>query len=246
MTSSEVWDEDTAARYDEDSAERFAPEVLQPTVDYLAKLAEGGRVLEFAIGTGRVSIPLVDRGLQVTGIELSEPMIAQLRQKATETRLPVFVGDMASTVVPGAGDFALVFLVWNSISNLRTQAEQTRCFHNAARHLRVGGRFVIELWTPPIQRLQPGEHIVPMSLNQDHLVFDTYDVVSQKCTSHHYYRESDGTYRYEAGQFRYIWPSECDLMARSAGMEPESRHSDWVGSPFTAGSDAHVSVWRKV
>ena len=245
MTSSEVWDETTAERYDEDSAERFAPEVLDPTVDFLAEIADGGPALEFAIGTGRVSIPLATRGLPVTGIELSQPMLAQLRRKASEAQLPVFLGDMASTVVPGAGDFTLVFLVWNSISNLRTQAEQTRCFQNAAQHLRPGGHFVIELWVPPIQRLLPGERVVPMSLDEDHLIFDTYDVVSQQCSSHHYYREADGTYRSDSGQFRYLWPSECDLMAQLAGMELEARYADWTRGPFTAESNSHVSVWRK-
>jgi SAM-dependent methyltransferase len=245
MTSSELWDDDTAARYDTDSARQFAPDVLEPTVDLLDRLAEGGPVLEFAIGTGRVGVPLADRGLRVTGIELSEPMVAQLRRKKSETELPVVVGDMATTVVPGAGDFSLVLLVWNTISNLRTQAEQVRCFQNAARHLRPGGRFVIELWVPPIQRLPPGERAVPMALGDGHLVFDTYDVVTQECASHHYSRDPDGSIRYGAGHFRYIWPSECDLMAQLAGLELESRFAGWDETPFTATSQSHVSVWRK-
>jgi SAM-dependent methyltransferase len=245
MTSSELWGEDTAARYDEDAAEQFAPDVLEPTVDLLQQLAGGGPVLEFAIGTGRVGVPLADRGLRVTGIELSEPMVAQLRRKKTEDELPVVVGDMATTVVPGAGDFSLVILVWNTISNLRTQAEQVRCFQNAARHLRPGGRFVIELWVPPIQRLPPGQRAVPMSLDEDHLLFDTYDVVTQECASHHYHRDADGSIRYSVGHFRYLWPSECDLMAQLAGLELESRFADWEGTPFTASSQSHVSVWRR-
>jgi SAM-dependent methyltransferase len=245
MTSSELWGEDTAARYDEDAAEQFAPDVLEPTVDLLQRLAGGGPVLEFAIGTGRVGVPLADRGLRVTGIELSEPMVAQLRRKKTEDELPVVVGDMATTVVPGAGDFSLVILVWNTISNLRTQAEQVRCFQNAARHLRPGGRFVIELWVPPIQRLPPGQQAVPMSLDEGHLLFDTYDVVTQECASHHYHRDADGSIRYSVGHFRYLWPSECDLMAQLAGLELESRFADWEGTPFTASSQSHVSVWRR-
>ena len=156
------------------------------------------------------------------------------------------VGDMATTTVPGAGEFSLVFLVWNSISNLRTQAEQVQCFRNAAHHLRRGGRFVVELWVPPIQRLTPGHVAVPMSVTDAHLVFDTYDLVSQECTSHHYDRDADGSIRYGAGNFRYIWPSECDLMAQLAGLELESRFADWHGSPFSAESDSHISVWRKI
>lgn len=240
-----MWDEETAANYEADAASQFAPEVLQPTVDYLERLAEGGPALEFAIGTGRVAIPLAARGVSVTGIELSEPMVAQLRRKVHEGRLPVVVGDMATTVVPGAGDYSLVLLVWNSISNLRTQAEQVQCFRNAAHHLRPGGRFVIDLEVPPIQRLAPGQDAVPMSLDEEHLVFDTYDLLTQQCASHHYHRDSDGSIRYGVGHFRYIWPSECDLMARLAGLELESRSADWNGSPFVANSDRHVSVWRK-
>lgn len=246
MTSSEVWDQETAVRYDEDAASKFDPTVLEPTVEFLDRLAAGGPILEFAIGTGRVAIPLAQRGARVSGIELSEPMVAQLRRKVGENDLPVVVGDMATTTVPGAGDFSLVFLVWNSISNLRTQAEQVQCFRNAAHHLRPGGRFVIELWVPPIQRLTPGHRAVPMSVDEGHLVFDTYDLVTQECASHHYYRDSDGSIRYGAGQFRYVWPSECDLMAQLAGLEPESRVADWDGNPFAATSESHVSVWRKV
>ncbi len=243
MTSSELWDEETAKRYDAASAEKFAPAVLDPMVDFLARLAGSGAVLEFAIGTGRVGIPLAARGVRVTGIELSAPMVAQLRHKVDEAMLPVVVGDMATTIVPG--EYSLVFLVWNSISNLRTQAEQVECFRNAARHLSRGGRFVIELWVPPLRRLPPGQTAVPMSVGEGHLVFDTYDLTTQQCTSHHYWREADGRTRHGSGSFRYIWPAECDLMAQLAGLELEERLADWDGSPFTSDSENQVSVWRK-
>ncbi|PVG84794.1 SAM-dependent methyltransferase [Nocardioides gansuensis] len=243
MTSSEVWDEETARRFETDAAEEFAPEVVGPAVDLLAELAGDGSALELAIGTGRMGIPLAARGVPVTGIELSEPMVAQLRTKASEQELPVVVGDMATTTVPG--EFSLVFLVWNTISNLRTQAEQVACFRNAARHLRPGGRFVIELWVPPLRRLPPGQTAVPISLDEGHLVLDTYDVVTQECTSHHYHRDPDGSVRHSSGSFRYIWPAECDLMAQLAGLELESRFAGWDRSPFTAESESHVSVWRK-
>jgi SAM-dependent methyltransferase len=243
MTSSEVWDEETAERYDATSAEKFAPEVLGPTVDFLARLAGSGAALEFAIGTGRVGIPLAARGVPVTGIELSAPMVTQLRHKADEATLPVVLGDMATTTVPG--EFSVVFLVWNSIANLRTQAEQVACFRNAARHLSPGGRFVIELWVPPVRRLPPGQLAVPISVGDGHLLFDTYDLTTQQCTSHHYWREADGTTRYGSGNFRYIWPAECDLMGQLAGLELEERVADWDGRPFTSDSESHVSVWRK-
>ncbi len=243
MTSSEVWDEETAKNYDATSAEKFAPEVLDPTVDFLADLAGSDPALEFAIGTGRVGVPLAARGVPLTGIELSAPMVAELRRKVDESALPVVIADMATTMVPG--EFSLVYLVWNSISNLRTQQEQVECFRNAARHLDHGGRFVIELWVPPVRRLPPGQLAAPMSLGDGHLVFDTYDLTTQHCTSHHYWREADGTTRYGAGNFRYIWPSECDLMAQLAGLELEARYADWDKSAFTSDSESHVSIWRK-
>jgi SAM-dependent methyltransferase len=245
VTTSDLWDDQTAEAYDQDSAEMFAPEVLEPALDLLEQLADGGPALELAVGTGRIAVPLARRGLPVTGIELSEPMVARLRAKAGEDRLPVVLGDMATTTVPGAGDFSLVLLVWNGISNLRTQAEQVACFRNAARHLRPGGRFVLELFVPQLRRLPPGQHAVPASVGEGHLVFDTYDLLTQECTSHHYLRDPDGSVRYGAGHFRYIWPAECDLMAQLAGLELESRWADWRGTAFTADSDSHVSVWRK-
>jgi SAM-dependent methyltransferase len=243
VTSSDLWDEETAEHYEATSAEKFAPEVLEPTVEFLANLAGSGAALEFAIGTGRVGIPLAARGVSVSGIELSEPMAAQLRRKVDEAALPVVIGDMATTTVPG--EFALVYLVWNSIANLRTQQEQVECFRNAARHLRPGGRFVIELGVPPLRRLPPGQLARPFAVGEGHLGFDTFDLVTQASTSHHYWREADGTVRYGFGNFRYIWPSECDLMARLAGMELEDRYADWDGSAFTSDSESHVSVWRK-
>ena len=243
MTSSDVWDEATAARYDESAAEKFAPEILEPAVDFLARLAGSGPALELAVGTGRVAVPLAARGVPVTGIELSQPMVAQLRRKVDEAALPVVVGDMATTTVPG--EFSLVYLVWNTISNLRTQEEQVECFRNAARHLSRGGRFVIELWVPPLRRLPPGQVAVPFDVGTRHLGFDTLDVVTQRGTSHHYSAAEDGTTRYGFSNFRYVWPAECDLMARLAGMELEERFADWDRSPFTSESESHVSVWRK-
>ncbi|HET7070294.1 MAG TPA: class I SAM-dependent methyltransferase [Nocardioides sp.] len=241
MTSSDYWDETTAARYDEESAFMFEPDVLDPAVDFLADLAGDGRALELAIGTGRVAIPLTDRGVAVTGIELSQPMADQLHRKRPD--IPVVVGDMATTAVPG--EFSLVYLVWNSIGNVRTQAEQVACFRNAASHLAAGGRFVVEVGIPAIRRLPPGQQAVPFHVGKRHVGFDTYDMATQQGTSHHYTRRRDGTVEYSESNFRYLWPAECDLMAQLAGMELERRVTDWQGSPFTHDSESHVSVWRK-
>ncbi|MFC0006343.1 class I SAM-dependent DNA methyltransferase [Micromonospora siamensis] len=243
MTSSDLWDEETAATYDDASAQMFAPGVLDPAVDFLARLADGGPALEFAIGTGRVAVPLAARGVPVSGIELSRPMVDQLRCKVSAREVPVAVGDMATTVVPGR--FSLVYVVWNSIGNLRTQDEQVECFRNAARHLSPGGRFVVELWVPGIRRFPPGQAAVPFAVSDRHVGFDTFDMVTQQGTSHHYRRLDDGSARYASSNFRYIWPAECDLMARLAGLTLERRLADWSGAPFTSDSESHVSVWRK-
>ncbi len=243
MATSDVWDEQTAEVYDEEASAMFHPGAVDPAVDFLERLAGSGHALEFASGTGRISVPLVRRGVPVTGIELSAPMTSRLRTKATEAELPVVLGDMATTRVPG--EFSLVFLVFNTISNLRTQTEQVECFRNAARHLAPGGRFVIELFVPPLRRLPPGQAAVPFDVSEAHTGFDTFDLVTQECQSHHYTRRPDGTMRYDVGNFRYIWPAECDLMAQLAGMELESRTEDWHGKPFTSESETHVSVWRK-
>ena len=240
MTTSDLWDADAAARYDETSAFMFAPEVLDPAVEFLTERAGTGRALELAIGTGRVAIPLADHGVPVAGIELSQPMADRLHAKRPD--LPVVVGDMATTTVPG--EFSLVYVVWNSIGNVRTQAEQVATFRNAARHLAPGGRFVVELGVPAIRRLPPGQVAVPFHVGEHHVGLDTYDLVTQQGTSHHYTREPDGSVRYGTSNFRYVWPAECDLMAQLAGMTLESRSSDWHGSPFTGDSESHVSVWR--
>ena len=241
MTSSDYWDAETARHYDDTSSFMFEPAVLDPAVDFLAGLAGDGAALELAIGTGRVAIPLTDRGVPVVGIELSQPMADRLHEKRPD--LPVVVGDMATSTAPGS--FSLVYLVWNSIGNIRTQAEQVQCFRNAARHLEPGGRFVVELGVPGIRRFPPGQAAVPFHVGRHHAGFDTYDLVTQRGTSHHYRRHPNGTVTYGVHNFRYIWPAECDLMAQLAGLELESRTADWTGAAFTSDSESHVSVWRK-
>ncbi|MEW2067030.1 class I SAM-dependent methyltransferase [Streptomyces sp. NPDC007346] len=244
MTSSEVWNRATADRYDAEEAENSSAAVLGPALSFLAGLAGSGRALEFAIGTGRVGVPLRERGVPVVGIELSEPMAEVLRGKVDEETPPVVIGDMATTVVPG--EFTLVYLVYNTISNLLTQDEQVECFRNAARHLGPGGRFVIELGVPPLRSLPPGQVAVPFDVSERHLGFDTFDLVEQVLVSHHFTRDGeDGRYRRGNSRHRYAWPAELDLMARIAGLELERRVADWDGAPFTQDSGKHISVWRK-
>jgi SAM-dependent methyltransferase len=242
MDQSEIWNDETAKRYDTPGAGMFAPEMLGPAVDRLVELAAGGRALEFAIGTGRVAIPLQQQGVPVVGIELSAPMVAQLRTKADEISIPVVMGDMAATVAPGT--FALVYLVFNTISNLLTQAEQVACFHNAARHLDPGGRFVIELWVPELRKLPIGESALVATSEPGHFCVDTYDVLNQRVVSHHFFFDEGRRAVTGRSPHRYVWPAELDLMAQIAGFELESRHADWRGAEFTAESRSHVSVYR--
>src|SRR5215212_2766907 len=184
MRQEEIWDAKTAQQYDTPGSGMFAPEVLEPTVDYLAKLAGSGRALEFAIGTGRVAVPLANRGVPVTGIEVSRPMVERLRTKADEAAIPVVIGDMATARAPG--EYTLVYLVYNTISNLLSQAEQVDCFRNAARHLLPGGRFVIELWVPELRKLPPGQSATVYHVEPGYIGLDTYDVVQQHVVSHHF------------------------------------------------------------
>ncbi len=242
MRQEEIWDAEAAEDYDTPGSGMFAPEVLGPAVDRLAGLAGGGRALEFAIGTGRVAIPLAERGVPVTGIELSQPMIGRLRAKAGEETIPVIAGDMATARAPG--ECALVYLVYNTISNLLTQAEQVACFRNAARHLTPGGRFVIELGVPELRRLPPGQQAVVWHCGTGYIGLDTYDVLRQHVVSHHFRFDETKTARLYRSPHRFIWPAELDLMAQLAGFELESRHADWLGTEFTAESRSHVSVYR--
>jgi SAM-dependent methyltransferase len=242
MRQEEIWDAEAARRYDTPGTGMFAPAVLGPTVDRLFELAGGGPALEFAIGTGRVAVPLVDRGVPVTGIELSRPMIDQLRTKADETAIPVIVGDMATATAPGT--YALVYLVYNTISNLLSQAEQVACFRNAARHLVPGGRFVIELWVPELRKLPPGQQAVVFQAEPGYIGLDTYDPLRQHVVSHHFRFDENGRARLFRSPHRYIWPAELDLMAQLAGFELETRYADWTGAQFTAESRSHVSVYR--
>lgn len=243
-----LWDREIAQAYDTPGTGMFAEKVLGPTVDVLQDLADGGPAVEFAIGTGRVAIPLSDAGVQVSGIEISRAMIERLREKADARRIPVTQGDMTSATV-GTG-FAVAYLVYNTISNLLTQDAQVECFRNAARHLRPGGCFVIELWVPELRALPPGHGATVMVSEPGYLLVDTFDVLAQHVVSHHVHFDanltSERTARLGRSPHRYIWPSELDLMGRLAGFQLESRWADWDRSPFTAESPSHVSVYRLV
>ena len=236
--------EEVAARYDDHSGDMFSPSVLGPTVDLLAELAGDGAALEFAVGTGRVALPLAARGVPVSGIDLSAAMVARLRAKDTDGRIAATIGDIATTRVDGS--FRLVYLVFNTIGNVLTQDRQVACFANAAAHLEPGGCFVIELVVPDLRRLTPGHDAVVFAHSPGYVGYDRYtDLVAQQAVSHHFVADGSGV-REMRTPFRYVWPSELDLMAKLAGMSLRDRWADWDRSPFTGESTSHVSVWEKV
>jgi SAM-dependent methyltransferase len=222
------------------------PALLAGTADVLEELAAGGPALEFAIGTGRVAVPLAERGVAVAGIELDAGEVAKLRARGgLAADLPVVIGDMASVRAPGAGRYRLVYLVFNTVMNLTSQEAQVACFENAAAHLAPGGRFVIETMVPALRKLPPGERYVVFGLTERYVGVDEYDVERQLLGSHHTTVGSDGTGERSTGAFRYVWPAELDLMARIAGLRLVHRWADWSRAPFTGDSPSHVSVWEK-
>jgi len=233
--------ERVAARYDDD-AEIFDPAVVDPVVDLLVELAGNGRALELGIGTGRIALPLAQRGVPVHGIELSKAMAARLRPKPGGEDIGVTIGDFATTTVDGT--FSVAYLVFNTIMNLTTQDGQVACFRNVAAHLEPGGCFVIEVGVPGLQRLPPGETIHAFHVSESRWGLDEYDVARQGLTSHHF-RIVDGRLERLSIPFRYAWPSELDLMAQLAGMRLRDRWGGWKREPFTSDSRKHVSVWEK-
>ncbi|MGW1958417.1 class I SAM-dependent DNA methyltransferase [Streptomyces sp. NPDC001920] len=234
--------EDIAADYDESAADMFRPEAVDPAVDLLAELAGDGPALELGVGTGRIALPLAARGVPVHGIDMSRAMVDRLRAKPGGEAVDVTIGDFATTRV--AGEFALVYLVFNTINNLTTQDAQVDCFRTAAAHLRPGGRFVVEVGVPELRKLPAGQTAVPFHISDTRWAFDTYDVATQAMSSN-YVTIVDGRAEHWSVPFRYVWPAELDLMARLAGLRLRDRWQDWTREPFTSESGKHVSVWEK-
>lgn len=236
--------EDAAATYDESSSDMFEPGVVGPAVDLLAELAGAGRALELGVGTGRIALPLAERGVPVHGIEMSRAMVSRLRAKPGGDAIGVTIGDFATARADGT--FSVAYLVFNTIMNLTTQDAQVACFRNVADHLEPGGCFVIEVMVPELRKLPPGQHVVPFHVGATRWGFDTYEVATQRMSSHHLKIAEDGRATYTPIPFRYVWPAELDLMARLAGMRLRDRWEGWGREPFTNDSSRHVSVWEKV
>lgn len=242
MQGDGYFDERVAARYDESAEVMSDAGAVDPVVEFLAELAGTGGALEFGIGTGRIALPLAQRGLPVHGIELSKAMVAKMRAKPGGEDIGVAIGDFATTTVDRT--FSVAYLVWNTIMNLTSQAAQVACFRNAAAHLERGGCFVIEVGVPDLQRLPPGETFHAFHVSETRWGIDEYDVASQGLTSHHF-EIVDGRLERTSIPFRYAWPAELDLMAELAGMRLRERWSGWRREPFTSESRKHVSVWEK-
>jgi SAM-dependent methyltransferase len=239
-----MWEEEIAQHYDATSAVMFLPAVLDPTIDALQELVGDGRALEFAIGTGRVGLALSARGVPVAGLEYSPPMVEQLRAKPGAANVPVTIGDMKETRVPGT--FALVFLVYNTIMNVTTQDEQVAVFANAAAHLSDGGFFVVEVVVPQIRKLPPGEFGRVFTREDNHVGFETFDDVEGQISWSHHWMEVDGKLIRHSAPYRYVWPAELDLMAKLAGLRLHARWSGWDQAPFTSDSVNHIAVYKKV
>jgi SAM-dependent methyltransferase len=238
-----TWDHEIAEVYDTVYAAGFEPSALDPMVDALTELANGGPALEFAAGTGRVALPLAARGVHVHGIELSPDMAERMRAKPGADEVPVAVGDMTTTRVPGS--FTLVYLVANTIMNVTTQDDQLAVFANAAAHLDEGGCFVVEVIVPQPGHVPHGSGGRVFTLDPDHVGVETFDDPLGQIAWSHHWMEVDGRLVRHSAPYRYVWPSELDLMARLTGFRVRDRWADWSRAPFTSDSTSQVAVFEK-
>ena len=238
-----MWERDIAEVYDDTTASMFEPSVVEPTIDFLEEAARGGAALEFAVGTGRIALPLAARGVRVQGIELSPHMVERLRSKPDAAAVDVTIGDMTTTRLNES--FAVVYLVFNTIMNVTTQAEQVAVFRNAAAHLEPDGCFVVEVVVPQLRRLPVGEAGRVFTLETDHVGIETFDdIVGQVSWSHHW-TSVDGRLVRHSAPYRYVWPSELDLMAQLAGLRLRERWATWSRDPFTSESTSQVAVFER-
>ena len=230
-----------AGIYDELYQELFD---VEGTVDYLAELANGGPALELAIGTGRIALPLRERGVEVHGVDISEAMVEQLRAKPGGADIPVTMGNFAD--VPVYGEYPLVYLIFNTLFALTNQEEQVNCFANVAEHLTPGGVFVIECFWPDIARFDRHQRIGVDRITRDTVSLETtrHDPVNQRSESLHVVMKESGIEMYPV-VVRYAYPAELDLMARLAGLRLRDRFGSWRREPFTSDSHGHVSVYEK-
>jgi SAM-dependent methyltransferase len=215
-----------------------------PAVEFLAGLAGGGRVLELAIGTGRVALPLAARGVSVEGVDASAAMVERLRAKPGGESIPVTIGDMAE--VPVSGPFRLVYLVFNTLFGLLSQARQAECFASAARVLESGGTFVIECFVPDLARFDRSQRVETRAVAENSAIVELsrHDAASQRVTTQIVTLDEQGVHLRPVA-VRYSWPGELDLMATQAGLRLWERYGDWDRRPFDSTSGGHVSVYQR-
>jgi SAM-dependent methyltransferase len=239
----ETYGDRIAEVYDEWYADAAFLET-EASIELLAELAGDGPVLELAIGTGRLALPLAKRGIEVHGIDASEAMVAKLREKPGGDQIPVTMGDFAEVDVDGS--YRLVFVAFNTLFALLTQEDQLRCFTNAAAHLSDDGIFLIDVFVPDVTRFDRGQRFQTNSVSTTEVNLDAsrHDPLAQRVDSVHVVLTEDGTRLYPVN-LRYAFPSELDLMARVAGLELKDRWGGWSREPFTASSVRHVSVYGR-
>ena len=213
-------------------------------MEFLASVAGAGPILELAIGTGRVALPLAERGFEVHGIDASTAMVQKLRGKPGGTSIPVAIGDFADVEVEGS--FSLVYVVFNTFFALPSQEAQVRCFQNVAERLSAGGVFVIEAFVPDLSRFDRDQRVSATSVEPDRVQLEvsSHDLAAQRVESLHVQIE-EGSTRLFPVHIRYAWPSELDLMARLAGLELRERYADFNRQAFSAAADVHVSVYGR-
>lgn len=229
-----------AERYDE----WYSALDVERAVECLARLAGRGPILELGVGTGRVALPLVRRGLQVHGIDASRAMVSRLRAKPDGDSVPVTIGDLADVDVPGR--FSLIFIVFNTLFCLLSQEDQLRCFRNVQCHLQDDGAFLVEAFVPDLSRFDRDQRLAIAELADESVRIEAskHDRVRQRVETRHVVVGTSGIELFPL-QIRYAWPSELDLMARVAGLRLRDRWGGWRGEAFTAGSNSHVSVYER-
>lgn len=241
----------TAATYGDRIAEVYdemypARANARPTVDALARLAGQGAALELGIGTGRIAIPLAERGIEVHGIDASETIVAQMRAKHGGDAIPVTIGDFSEFSVGNGKKFSLVYVVFNTLFQATSQEAQIQCFRSAAAHLSEDGVFVVEAFVPDPTRFTRNQNVSAGRVEDDlaTLEISRHDPVNQYVRSYEIFIDESGIKLFPV-QVRYSWPSELDLMAQLADMRLRERWGNWHGSPFAASSENHISIYEK-
>ena len=233
--------DEIAADYDESIYPLSERDFVLPTVEKLAELAPGKKILELAVGTGRIANPLAQRGFDMTGLDISEQMLKQLKQKKDGKQVEIVLGDMQ--IADLNEEFDLIYLIFNSITYIKTLEGQLATIQNAAKHLKPDGLFVLESFVPRVHEIV-GDEIAPFSLEDDFIGFDQYERISQQITSYQFDLSGEHVASHKTVH-RYIWPSELQLMGKLAGLEIIHQWGNWQGEPLKQEDDDMIMVFKK-